>query len=721
VNPRTPPPPKTYQSDLANLPKALTLLTQQPRWVLWRWELRKAKDGTLKWTKPPLQPSGAYASSNDPRTWSAYTRVLAAIDAINADGIGYMLLDDKLHLAANDLDDCRNASTGTVAPWAQAYLDRANGAYVEISPSGTGFRIIGTSTKPAVHSKLEITGGGERAAIEVYCNITTGRYITITGAEIGNCPELTNIDPLIDHIVAQHEEKKKEDRRPKNSTDRSATFQSQVWKLAAKGMSAAEIEQHLRTDPLGIAAKYLRPTDRLQAEVERSYGKWKSRSNSTELVSEHTVALEFAEQHHGKLLYDHHRGVWFQWAGTHWRVEETALAFDWAREIAARLAADGDEKARRAAGRHSFCSGVEKFARADRAFAVTSAIWDHDPFLLATPAGTVDLRTGLLRAADPADRIAKLAAVGPAETADCPRWIKFLEESTGQDPHLMRFLQQWFGYCLTGDIREHALVFTCGPGKNGKTTMLNTVSGIMADYAATAAMDAFTASPYDRHTTDLAMLRGARLVTAAETEEGRTWAEARIKQLTGGDPITARFMRQDNFTYMPQFKLTIIGNHTPNLHNVDEATRRRFNIVPFTRTPAAVDKALGDKLRAEWPGILRWMINGCLDWQANELTPAPAVAAATAEYFAEQDLIGQWIEEKCDAEPGNNDKTELATPLFKSYSQLMKDAGEKPRTQASFGRELRKRGFIKGRQGGTGKILWKELRLRYAGKNFDDD
>src|SRR6266850_943776 len=137
-------------------------------------------------------------------------------------------------------------------------------------------------------------------------------------------------------------------------------------------------------------------------------------------------------------------------------------------------------------------------------------------------------------------------------------------------------------------------------------------------------METFTASLNDRHPTDLAMLRGARLVTASETEEGRAWAEARIKQLTGGDRIAARFMRQDFFQYSPEFKLLVIGNHKPTLHNVDDAARRRFNIVPFIFKPAKPDHKLEQKLLAEAPAILQWMIDGCLDWQNNGLI-RPAV------------------------------------------------------------------------------------------------
>ena len=220
-------------------------------------------------------------------------------------------------------------------------------------------------------------------------------------------------------------------------------------------------------------------------------------------------------------------------------------------------------------------------------------------------------------------------------------------ETTGDDEGLIRFEQQFAGYCLTGSIKEHALFFGFGPGGNGKGTFVNTLAGVMGMYATTAAMDTFTASYLDKHPTEIAMLHGARMVTASETEEGRTWAENRIKQITGGDPITARFIRQDFFTFKPAFKLMLIGNHKPNLRNVDEAARRRFNIVPFTRTPAVKDLDLEEKLKQEWPAILRWMIDGCLDWRDNGLVRPASVREATDDYFASQDILGQFLAEEC--------------------------------------------------------------------------
>lgn len=393
-------------------------------------------------------------------------------------------------------------------------------------------------------------------------------------------------------------------------------------------------------------------------------------------MSQDALARVFANRYADRLRYCHSTGSWFEWSGTHWEQDTKARAFDFVRCLGREMTEGSTPREIREVRKVAFAAGVERFAQGDRTFAVSMADWDRETFLLGTPGGTVDLRTGKLREADPRDGITKLTSVAPADRADCPRWLQFLDESTGKDQGLIRFLQQWGGYCLTGDTREHALFFGYGPGGNGKSVLVNVLTGILKDYAVTAAMDTFTASRSDKHPTDLAMLRGARLATASETEEGKAWAEARIKSITGGDAVSARFMRQDFFTFMPTFKLLIVGNHKPILHNVDDAARRRFNIVPFTRRPAQPDRTLELKLRAEWPGIFRWLIEGCLDWQANGLVRPESVKAATESYFSDQDLFGQWLEEECDVEPGNPHKWATTTELFASWAEFAKAAGE---------------------------------------------
>jgi putative DNA primase/helicase len=324
----------------------------------------------------------------------------------------------------------------------------------------------------------------------------------------------------------------------------------------------------------------------------------------------------------------------------------------------------------------------------------------------------VDLRTGQLIPHDPKFHMTKITAAAPDEDAHCPIWEKFLNRVTGNDANLQAYLQRIFGYSLTGNNREHAMFFAYGTGRNGKGVALNTITSILADYAVTADPETFTANGQQRHLTELARLMGARLVVAQETEEGKPWAEARIKAITGGDPITANFMRQDHFTFMPQFKLFIAGNHKPALNNVDEAMRARFNLIPFEVTipPEERDPELLDKLRAEWPGILRWMIAGCLDWQAVRLRAPDAVKTATGEYFEDEDAFGIWLAEACvkgkqNMSPGGD--------MFRSWSAWAKAAGEPQGSQKRFTQSMAARGFIQTR--GTGGVrMINGIRLHYT-------
>jgi putative DNA primase/helicase len=421
-------------------------------------------------------------------------------------------------------------------------------------------------------------------------------------------------------------------------------------------------------------------------------------------VSEDAIATAFVNIHSKTMRYDHDAGRWFKWVDTHWQADRTDLALHYTRELARRM---GDGK--KGMGKASVAAGAERFARSDRRVAVTSDYWDNDPMILGTPGGIVDLRSGEIAQSDPERRITKVTACAPEKGAP-ERWLTFLNDATGSDGEVIDFLQKWCGYCLTGDTREHALLFVYGGGGNGKSVFINTITRLLGDYATTAAMETFTASKHSQHSTDVAMLKGARLVTSSETEEGRAWAEQRIKQMTGADPITARFMRQDNFTYTPQFKLMIVGNHAPVLNNVDEAMRRRFRIIPFDRKPEAPDRLLEDRLVEEWPRILNWMIEGCDEWLWHGLPRPAAMIEATNSYFASQDIFGQWIEDDC--EVGGNVWHETAQ-LFESWARYAKSNGEEPGTSKRFAGNMQKRGFTASRMpGGTRVRIYKGVELK---------
>jgi P4 family phage/plasmid primase-like protien len=403
---------------------------------------------------------------------------------------------------------------------------------------------------------------------------------------------------------------------------------------------------------------------------------------------EDSVALDFAEQHNDDLRYVAKSSQWMRWTALRWQSEDTLAAFDLSRALC-RVA--GDSRAKTVAG-------VVALARTDRRMAAVVDQWDIEPMLFNAAKSTIDLRTGHDRLPDRLDYITKIAAtaVAPPGTPHS-LWSAFLNRLTAGNDPLIGFLQRFLGYCLTGHVHEHKLVFLYGTGANGKTVFVDTVAGIFGDYSVSAPIEMFLTSKYDRHPTEIARLKGARLVVAQETTKGRAWDEAKIKNLTGGDRLSARYMRGDFFDFTPTHKLLIAGNTKPSLRNVDEGIRRRILLVPFTVRipPAERDLKLTEKLKAEWPAILRWMLDGCLEWQRAGLVVPIIVREATENYLAEQDTLAQWIEEAIEPNP---DAFVLTRVLFKSWKLWCEERNLAAGTETAFSDSLAERGYIRARR-----------------------
>ncbi|WP_211849178.1 phage/plasmid primase, P4 family [Neoroseomonas eburnea] len=418
--------------------------------------------------------------------------------------------------------------------------------------------------------------------------------------------------------------------------------------------------------------------------------------------TEDALAAEFSEQHGEDWRHVSVWGAWLTWTGSRWEREGTLRAFDLAR-LVCRAAANraNSNKVRTKLSQASTVAAVERLARADRRHATTAEVWDRDPWLLNTPAGVVDLRTGALAPHDRALCMTKITSAAPQ--GECAAWVAFLAQVTGGDVELQAYLRRVVGYALTGVTTEHALFFLYGTGANGKSVFANTLTALLGDYATVAPMDMFMATTGDRHPTDMAGLRGARIVTSIETEQGSRWAESKLKALTGGDRITARFMRQDFFEFTPQFKLLVAGNHKPSIRNVDEAMRRRLHMVPFTVTipPAQRDKRLPERLLAERDGILAWALQGCLEWQRVGLRPPATVLAATEEYFEAEDALGRWLAECC--ERGVN-HVEATAVLFASWKAWAEAGGEYVGSVRRFSDNLLNRGFELHRKGSARQL-----------------
>lgn len=412
-------------------------------------------------------------------------------------------------------------------------------------------------------------------------------------------------------------------------------------------------------------------------------------------------------------------GQWLFWTGTHWRRDETldhlsrtraylriraSELSDWADHKARSLEArDRDREARKLESwardqaktlrSSATVAAVSGLARANSASATTHEFFDANRFLIGTPGGTVDLRTGDLRTARREDMISRLTTCAPAEPGVEPGlWLRFLSEIFEGDQEIIAFLQRAAGYALTGSTSEHKLLFLHGSGRNGKSVFLNALLDIWGDYGRRVAATTFLHSKTERHPTDVAGLHGARLAIASELPRGKTWDEATIKDLTGGDRLTARFMRQDYFDFDPQLTLMIAGNTQPSFRGVDEAIRSRVVLVPFSVTipPERRDRSLPDKLKAEGPAILRWCIEGALAWQNDGLNVPTAIAAASAAYFDEEDTVGQFLQDEIHADPHTFVASEDLIFRFNSWSERQ---GLGTWTQRTLIKELRQRGY----------------------------
>jgi len=392
---------------------------------------------------------------------------------------------------------------------------------------------------------------------------------------------------------------------------------------------------------------------------------------------------------------------WHFWKGSHWeRTGDDSAVFDLAARCNKQLYDEAknakDDEARETATKHALKSQSRARIEATAVLAkgrllVPAESFDREPMLLNCLNGTIDLTKGELRPHAQGDYVTKVAPFAFDPRASCPRWEAFLERVVPSGA-VRAYLQRLIGYTLTGSVAEQILVFLFGAGANGKSVCTGTVQALLGDYAATAPKDLLVDKPSDGHPTDVAGIWGRRLIVSSETEQGRWLAEAKVKSLTGGDLISARFMRRDFFTFRPTHKLWLFGNHQLRVRGTDHGIWRRIVQVPFTQqiSDAEKDVHLEAKLRAELAGIAAWAVRGCLDWQRDGLRPPPEVVDATAEYRKSQDIIGRFIDEACIV---GNDFSCAAAKLYTAYKIWAEKSGERVWTSTAFGTAIKEREF----------------------------
>lgn len=441
--------------------------------------------------------------------------------------------------------------------------------------------------------------------------------------------------------------------------------------------------------------------------------------------SEDALATAWVGKHHKDWRYVAPWGAWFEWVGDRWKQDTQIRHFELARQVTRDALAwppglKPNEARRISSSRTS--GSLLQFVKSDPKVAATVDQWDAGPMLLGVPGGVIDLTIGKVIEAERGQFITKQTAVAPAEGRP-EKWLEFLNRVTDEDEAIITYLQRFSGYALTGSTQEHALAFLYGTGANGKTTFLQTLLGIMGDYALTTGMETLAESHSERHTTEIARLRGARLVAAEETSTGSRWNEGRIKRLTGGGRVAARFMRQDDFEFEPQFKLLIAGNHKPSLR-ADEAMKRRIHLVPFTVTipEADRDKDLPEKLKQEWPQIFAWMLRGCMAWGEYGLAPGEKIKAASERYIESNDMLGAWLEER--TEHIEKDELTEGKTLYADFARWCEEQGETVWKRRGWSDAMIDRGFNDGRKriGGilTRGFFGVKLRLSVSQNQRDD-
>ncbi len=396
-------------------------------------------------------------------------------------------------------------------------------------------------------------------------------------------------------------------------------------------------------------------------------------------------------------------GAWLVWDGMRHARDRDGRVDRMAKDISRIMHDESfglpDRDEARALSKHAFRSENEarikamvSLARTEMDISVLPERLDADPWAFNVSNGTIDLRTGELHPHNQADLITKLASVEYAPEARAEVFEAFLLEIMDGRVDLVRFIQRAVGYSMTGHVSEHVLLFLYGLGANGKSTLFNVLLRLFGDYAKQSEPELLMRKRGESHPTGIADLKGARLVVTSEIDAGRRMAESLVKQLTGGDRIKARYMRQDFFEFEPSHTLWLMANHKPVVTGTDAAIWRRILLVPFDVTIPSErqDSQLGARLEAELPGILNWAVRGCLEWQHEGLAPPEEVRAATRSYRTDMDTLGDFLAEHCVIEPRAESG---AKELYDRYTEWTALSGERKKSKKVFGLELKERGF----------------------------
>ncbi len=478
---------------------------------------------------------------------------------------------------------------------------------------------------------------------------------------------------------------------------RNNTLTSLAGSMRRKGMGEAAIEAALQAENID---KCDPPLDEAEVSaIAASIMRYPASSHEdiTQSLNDAGNAVRFGARHIGEVIYVAGLG-WHQWNGLFWcrdgmgKVME--LAKQVARDIFKEAAVVSDDALQKLVLRHATTSlkaanleAALKLARSLPELVVSVDQLDSHDMLLGVANGVIALRTGKLMPVQRNQLMTRHSSVIFDAKATCPLFLAFVDQVTSDDKALANFLQRAVGYTLSGAIRERCLFFLYGSGANGKSVFLNVVRELLGNDLACQTPSETLMVKKTGGTNDIARLQNVRAVIANEVEEGTLLAEALVKQMTGGEKLSARFHYQEFFEYMPKFKLFIAGNHRPVIRGRDNAIWDRIRLIPFVVTIAKAkrDHHLQAKLRAELPGILNWAIKGCKDWQKKGLAEPKIISDAVTAYREEMDVIGAWLAERCIRGDALENKASYAYQNYKGWAE---QNGYRPMANGNFGRDL---------------------------------
>ncbi|UBR30211.1 phage/plasmid primase, P4 family [Bacillus sp. SD-4] len=729
-----------------------------PQWILWKFETRNGKQ-----TKVPCQFNGEMARANDRRTWSTFATAVKFYLEGDYDGIGFVFSREDKYIGI-DIDKC--VTDGKTNAFATEIIDTLD-SYTEFSPSGKGIHIIikgslpqsvlGTGRKNTKHG-LEIysygrfftfTGNRENSN-DVYDRTDELEEVFeqyFDDSDIQGRVNLAEFEK--DEIKISNESLWEKMFRSKNgdeirslyngnliNDDHSASDLALCNHLAFwTGKSATRMDSMFRETSLirdkwdvihfrdtnetygertiatAISSTSTTILDNKQQFEEFSFDfinediaevvedKPKRKFKLTEMGNAERIAYEYGHV----IKYINDIG-WFIWDGKRWKVD-TKKEIERITAKVLRSLSKSEDEAEAKWSRMCERRNIRMNSIKDLMPLVPGERGDFDrhKFLFNVENGVVDLKTGKLLQHDRELGLTKITNITFDENAKCPEWLKFLDQIFLGDQALVEYMQRLIGYSLTGDISEQIMMFLVGGGSNGKSTFINTIKDLMGDYGKQAKSDTFIKKKETGANNDIARLVGSRFVSAIESEEGEKLADSFVKQITGGEPVLARFLRQEFFEFIPEFKVFFTTNHKPIIGGLDEGIWRRVKLIPFNLSLPAHkrDKRLPEKLSLEMPGILNWAIEGCMKWQQDGLKDPKVVAEATGKYKDDMDILAPFLDEICYVDERENESIMIeAKELYNTYERWCFNSGERSLGNRSFYRMLETKGF--GKTKGTG-------------------